>query len=249
MKIHPIFSSSFGNCCVVYTDTTKILLDVGVSWKKATAAAHITDLDAIFCSHAHGDHISGAGIAGRKTGKTIYLPKETFEKKAELFTKCSVEYITGGDVTIVGDLSILSVSTRHDTKNSLAFIVTEISSGKKFGLLTDTGSISKVMRSKFSDCNGYLIEADYDPKLLKEFPDYDDYLKERIDSPWGHLSTHQAIEFIYENLDLENIDWILLGHISSNTNSPELVLEKMHNAFPDYEKKFTCAPTSSPMEL
>ena len=249
MKVHPIFSSSQGNCCVVYTDNTKILLDVGVSWKKATNASHLDNLDAIFCSHSHGDHISGAGIAGRKTGKTIYLPREAFEKKAELFTKCKIKYITGGDVTTVGDFSVLSVSTRHDTKNSLAFIVEEIQTGKRFGLLTDTGSISKVIRIKFSDCNGYLIETDYDPQLLLDFPDYDEYLKERISSPWGHLSTDQAIEFIQENLNLDKIDWILLGHISQNTNTPELVLEKIYKAFPDYKEKFTCAPTAEPYEL
>ena len=171
------------------------------------------------------DHIQGAGVTARKLKCPVYIAEKCFEKKAYLFDKTPVNYIIGGDVVKVGNFSIKAFSTRHDSEECLGFVITEKDTNKKLAFLTDTGSITKLMREVMRDCDAYMIEADYDEEGLEKNAEYDDILKQRIRSDFGHLSNTQALEYISNNVDLNKTQWILFSHMSENTNSPE-ILEK-----------------------
>lgn len=255
MIVHSLASSSTGNACLVDsvndTEHTQVLIDAGISWKQVTTLSTIelTDLKGIIVSHEHLDHLKGAGVGGRRTDATLYLPEESFEKRADMLTKCDIEYIQGGDSLDIGNLTIDVFSTRHDSRDSVGFVTTEKHTGKKFGYLTDTGSINKLIRDKLIGCDAYLLEADYDETLLDEYEDYDIILKDRIRSPWGHLGNDQTFEFIQNHLDLDSINWILFGHISARTNSADIIINKAKEMFPEHHTKFSCAPTNNPLEV
>ena len=65
-----IASGSSGNCIYVGSDTTHILVDVGISGKRTKEGLEklgikAEELDGIFITHEHADHISGLGVMVR----------------------------------------------------------------------------------------------------------------------------------------------------------------------------------------
>lgn len=61
LTIHQLTSSSTGNCTVITTDTTQIMIDVGIPYKTALNLYEKEfKLDAIFITHEH--QIPGASV-------------------------------------------------------------------------------------------------------------------------------------------------------------------------------------------
>ena len=238
MKINSLYSSSSGNACRIYNDDTSILIDCGVSGKKVFAEGDFP-IDAIFISHEHGDHVAGAGVLCRKLDIPVYIHENSYEPiKDKIFKNCedNIRFMKGGDRLELGDFSIKAFTSRHDSQNGgLGFVVKEVSTGKTFGYLTDTGSITKMMAEEMKGCDAYFLEADYDTKMLYEYENYDTILKERIDSPVGHLSNDQVMEFIESFIDLSTTQWIMFGHLSHRTNTPELVKTAFVDKFSNYK--------------
>lgn len=64
MNISVLASGSRGNCTLIHDDNNAILIDMGISTRKlkqslAQLHLNIEDLDAIFITHEHIDHIRG----------------------------------------------------------------------------------------------------------------------------------------------------------------------------------------------
>ena len=84
MRLCSIASGSSGNCVYVGSDTTHLLVDVGISGKKTEAGLKeldlsMRDIDGIFITHEHADHIAGLGVLSRKYEIPIYATKGTVE--------------------------------------------------------------------------------------------------------------------------------------------------------------------------
>ncbi len=238
MVIHPLFSSSSGNSLLVIGDKETIMIDCGVTYKKIKEIySDIDKVDKLFITHSHQDHISGAGVIGRKFKCDIYLSEFAYETKKSLFNNCKINIIKGGDEILTKEFKIFSFSTKHDSHDSLGFKITELSSNDKFAFVTDTGIITKLIKTSIADANIYFFESDYDEELILTYDGYDDILKERIRSPLGHLSNQQTLEYI-KTLDIENTKLILLGHLSRNTNSPDQLQKRIKELLPEtyYEK-------------
>ena len=82
MRICSIASGSSGNCIYVGSDTTHLLVDVGISGKRTETGLNelnlsMRDIDGIFITHEHADHIAGLGVLGRKYGIPVYATKGT----------------------------------------------------------------------------------------------------------------------------------------------------------------------------
>ena len=76
-------SGSSGNCTYIETGDQRVLVDAGLSGKKiqgllAQIDRKMEDIDAIFVTHEHSDHIQGVGILSRKFNLPIYANKETW---------------------------------------------------------------------------------------------------------------------------------------------------------------------------
>ncbi len=75
-------SGSKGNCMVVSSAKTRILVDAGVScrelFKRMRAAEEDPEtLDAILVTHEHQDHIQGLAVTARKLGIPVYFTEAT----------------------------------------------------------------------------------------------------------------------------------------------------------------------------
>ena len=79
MRLCSIASGSSGNCIYIGSDSTHILVDVGISGKRTEAGLKelelsMRDIDGIFITHEHTDHIAGLGVDvyKRQSGSTAF---------------------------------------------------------------------------------------------------------------------------------------------------------------------------------
>ena len=84
MRLCSIASGSSGNCIYVGSETTHLLVDVGISGKRTEAGLNTLDisprdLDGILITHEHADHIVGLGVLARKYEIPIYATKGTIK--------------------------------------------------------------------------------------------------------------------------------------------------------------------------
>ncbi len=75
MRLCSVASGSSGNCIYAGTDTTHLLVDVGISGKRTEAGLNelgvsMRDIDGILVTHEHSDHIAGLGVLARKIRHT-----------------------------------------------------------------------------------------------------------------------------------------------------------------------------------
>jgi phosphoribosyl 1,2-cyclic phosphodiesterase len=249
MNLLSIGSSSSGNCYWVYDDETHILIDAGIAAKKVMEKTGRKSFDALFISHEHSDHISGAGPLGRKLKIPIYINKVLLNDRLQHELRdCELRDLNDTSVITVGKFTVRTFSTKHDARFSLGFVVEEKDSDTRLAYITDTGSISKTMREATKNCNVIVLECDYDDALLEAYDEYDQALKERIASNFGHLSNAQAMDFL-TNFDMSTLKKIIIAHMSPRTNSIEKVNEHIMEKFANHSDKFLIAPFDKPIVL
>ena len=248
MKVHSLFSSSDGNACRVFNDSASILIDCGVSVKSLFQSGRFP-IDAIFVTHTHSDHIKGVGAVARTIGADVYLHRgaleDIYKSNGGLLKNCSVKHIEESVPIKIKDLEVTAFPTSHDKPNSLFFIVKDLNTNKKYGMVTDTGCCTDYMNSELNKCDALLIEANYDEDYIDEYDGYPQWQKNRIKSNKGHLSTQQTISFIDKHINLNKVTWLACGHISPRTNRPEWVIRKLKKEFPKY-REFHIAPFKIP---
>lgn len=234
MDIRFLYSSSSGNSTIIHDDQTTIIIDAGTSYKKLVEANDgEIKIDAIFITHEHSDHIAGLGVLGRKTKAVIFIPERSYGKIKHTLKGCKINFIKGGDTYKVGSLNISAFSTRHDSLESVGYTVQNEKS--KYGHVTDTGVMTAMVTDAIKDCNALFIETDYDYYALDDYEDYDDALKARIQSGTGHLSNQQVVKYLIKEANFDGLKWVMLGHLSPRTNSPD-ILNKLLNKYVPAEK-------------
>lgn len=231
MKIASIASGSSGNSIYVGTDCTHLLIDTGISKKRVEEGLKShnicpSDVNGIFITHEHSDHIGGLGVMARKYGIPIYGTKETLDAVKsykylgavpdELFISIEPEK----DFTI-GDIVVKPFQTSHDAANPVAYRME--SAGRSVAVVTDLGYYTDYTVSKLQNLDAVLLEANHDIKML-EAGSYPYYLKRRILSNRGHLSNETAGKLLCEILH-DGMKHIFLGHLSKENNYPDLAYE------------------------
>ena len=78
-----LYSGSSGNSMFIASDKAKILIDAGLPGKKIDMALQEInqepkDLNGIFITHEHSDHIKGIGVLSRKYDIPIYANADTW---------------------------------------------------------------------------------------------------------------------------------------------------------------------------
>ena len=97
----------------------------------------------------------------------------------------------------------------------------------KVSVATDLGNYNDYLVNTLSDSDVLLIESNHDIRMLEAGP-YPYDLKRRILGEKGHLSNETAGKFI-KNLLNDHIKTVILGHLSSENNFPELAFETVKN--------------------
>lgn len=228
----PLYSGSSGNSIFVASQNTKILVDAGMPGKSIESALkHInqnpSDIDGIFITHEHSDHIKGAGIISRRYDIPIYANENTWkamENKIGNIKENNIKIICENSVDIK-DMHIISYNISHDAASPIGYAL--YSGNKKACIATDLGYFSEEVKNVIKDADVILLESNHDVEMVK-FGPYPYPLKRRILSEVGHLSNDACGKAIVEIMDGKQ-KHIILGHLSKTNNYPDLAYQTVLN--------------------
>ena len=240
MRFMTIASGSSGNCTYIGTEKTNILLDVGVSMKNIDIALSdigmsLSDLDAIFITHEHIDHIKGLGVVLRKYHIPVYATGGTVRgisecKSLREFDFSLLKSIRNDQSVTIGDLTVNAKSISHDAYDPVCY--TFVSEGKKLSYATDLGYYDEDIISFLMDADALIIEANHDIRMLEVGP-YPYILKQRILGDKGHICNEASGELVSRLLN-EHVKHISLAHLSDKNNYPDLALETVRQAIHEH---------------
>ena len=231
MRLCSIASGSSGNCIYVGTDTTHVLVDVGISRKRTEEGLKSLgicpgELDAIFVTHEHSDHISGLGVFSRKYNVPIYATTRTVDaiKGARSLGEIDGELfqtVKADERFTIKDMTVNPMRISHDAADPVAY---RFSYGRqKIGVVTDLGTYTDYTVECLNGMDALLLEANHDVNMLQVGP-YPYPLKQRILGDRGHLSNENSGRLLSRLLH-DKLQYIVLGHLSKENNMPELAYE------------------------
>ncbi|TFU94898.1 MBL fold metallo-hydrolase [Granulicatella sp. WM01] len=222
MKISMLASGSTGNVTYIETPKKKFLVDVGLSGKKVEQLMQqinrqLCDVDAIFVTHEHKDHIHGVGVLARKYGMDIYANEKTWEAMENQLGKIDIaqkHIFRMGDTLTLGDIDIFSYGVSHDAIAPQFYSFHK--DNKSFVMLTDTGYVSQRLKDELQGATAYLMESNHDVELLRA-GSYPWSTKQRILGDKGHLSNEDGALAMSEMIT-KDTKRIYLGHLSQENN-------------------------------
>jgi len=223
MTFQTLCSGSKGNCALLTSENTVVLIDLGISLQALEKALEerkikAEKIDGVFITHEHSDHISGAEAFSKKYRKPIFVHKNGFLETAKKLY-WSNHYLTHFDGGF--DFKNLHVSTYRCSHDSAYCCGYKFSDGKTgIATATDLGYADNTFMDFVSGCKLVLLESNHDEDMLKNGP-YPPILKRRVGGSRGHLSNRQAAELVVK-MHSVGVKRVLLGHLSQNNNTPEL---------------------------
>ncbi len=220
MRFASLGSGSRGNASLIEVGNTCILVDCGFSLKQINLRLErlnktLEDIDAIFLSHEHQDHIQGANSLIQQTQIPLWASSGT----ANYLTKPDNLFLFGSRQKCkIKDIEVTPIIVPHDAAEPYQFILN--SDNHQLGILTDTGHITSHILDEYSGCTALMLEANYDNEMLQSGT-YPKSLKLRISGNFGHLSNQQSVDFL-NKLDTSRLQHLALMHISEKNNTIEL---------------------------
>ena len=218
-------SGSAGNCTLIETDRTAVLVDAGLSHRQITqrlATIHrsLADIDAILLTHEHSDHTSALTVIGKNVAIPVYANRLTAEEvKTEGDVRISWRLFTTGSAFEIGDLTIEPFSIPHDASDPVGYTLRDAAHVVAF--VTDLGHATKLVVERIRNADMLVLESNHDIKLLQDDPIRPWATKQRILSRHGHLSNDEAATVIGEVVSAK-LQQVVLAHLSRDCNRPEL---------------------------
>ena len=228
MQIASLGSGSKGNATVVCHEKTTILVDCGFSLRQFEQRLSRLDvnpheIDAILLTHEHSDH---SNSVARLSSKYQIPAWSTVGTARAIFDDGFIySEVRGGKQIQIGCFEIMPVTVPHDADEPVQFVFCQVDSGKKFGILTDTGHITNHIIKAYENLDGLLLEFNYDPSMLDQGP-YPYLLKQRVSGNLGHLSNEQSINLL-RKINTTSLNFLVAAHISENNNSPGIVEQQL----------------------
>lgn len=231
MQLCSIASGSSGNCIYIGDDDTHILIDAGISGKRIEEGLNsiglkTSEMDAIFVTHEHSDHIQGLGVLARRYGIGIYSTPGTIEaiKSNSYLGKIdpNLLHVISPDVDFsIEKLRIHPIRVSHDAAEPVAYRVTN--GNRSVAVMTDLGYYDDYIVSNLKGLDALVLESNHDIRMLETGP-YPYPLKQRILGNRGHLSNENAGRLLCEVIH-DDLSCIMLGHLSAENNMEELAFE------------------------
>ncbi|MBR2713125.1 MAG: MBL fold metallo-hydrolase [Bacilli bacterium] len=238
MRVCVLSSGSKGNSCLIETEETKILIDIGtttlyVENELEKLGIKASEIDALLITHIHDDHIKGLKTFIKKYNPVIYVTNKLLGLLEEIVGKFRYE-LYEDKTAIIKDLNINIIKTSHDAGESVGFVIKN--KNKSMVYITDTGYINSKYFDILSNRTLYILESNHDVKMLREGP-YPYFLQQRVIGDKGHLSNRQASDYLCKFIGKETKK-VVFAHISEKNNTEEKVLESFNEALEENNMRF-----------
>lgn len=227
LRFKNLGSGSSGNATVVQardgTQVTHLLIDCGLGirelGKRLGAAGMLPEqIDAIFITHEHADHIGCARSLALRERIPVYMSRGTFAGIREPDLDGLLHVVADGHEVAIGALQVRPFTVPHDAREPLQLTCTD--GAARLGILTDLGRASDHVLQELAGCRALLLECNHDPVML-ETGSYPWPLKRRISGGWGHLA-NEAAAAIALALRGTGLKQVVAAHLSEQNNRPEL---------------------------
>ncbi|MCS7197579.1 MAG: MBL fold metallo-hydrolase [Candidatus Bipolaricaulota bacterium] len=251
MRVVSLASGSSGNCTLIVSEHTRLLIDAGLSRRRIIQRLEkilglLPRIDAILITHEHSDHINGLGQVARALKCPIYASEGTAPFLEPLLQGGEkVLTFRPGQGFSVRDLFVEPFRIPHDAAEPCGFTIAEeslfASLNKRIALATDLGTVTDEIRERLLACELVMLESNHDIAMLVNGW-YPEDLKQRILSDLGHLSNEAAGQTLRYLAERGRLRTAVLMHLSKNNNRPKLALETVQGHLHDTEVTIAVAP-------
>ena len=225
-RIISLASGSRANCTLVEAGGTRILIDFGLSCRMLSGflkpyGLDIADVDAVFITHEHTDHVYGLSTLLKKYDIPVHMTEPSYLAYTR---KSGFEYrdkITVHEVEFkeeIGGFTVSSCEISHDSAACVSYLVE--GNGVSFCTCTDLGFVPERVFRHISRAENVILESNHDVDLL-DSGEYPFEVKQRIKSRFGHLSNEQCAEILVRLVEA-GVKRVLLGHVSPENNDPDI---------------------------
>ena len=231
VSVTVLASGSNGNCTLISSSGTRLLVDAGLSCREILRRMMLSGenrraFDAILITHEHGDHVAGLHVLARRLKIPVYMTGPTHEAYRRVARDSAgnrvvlerIEFFSAGRSFQIGDIVITPFTIPHDAIDPVGF--TFRSEGIKVGVCTDLGYLPASVRDQVRGCQVLMIESNHDIELLRGGP-YPWSVKQRVMSRVGHLSNDALADFLANDYD-GVAEFLILAHLSEKNNHPEI---------------------------
>ncbi len=236
MRFCSLGSGSGGNATLVETSVggrvSRVLVDCGFAQRElerrlARTGIAAQELDAIFVTHEHGDHIGCAVSIAQRHGVALWMSRGTWRALAMAEAPAELRFARDGDVIEIGGLTLRPFTVAHDAAEPLQLRFTDGES--VFAILTDAGSITPHMVEHLQGCDALLLECNHDTAMLAASA-YPASVKARIGGRFGHLSNETSAEVLSACMH-SGLRHLVAAHLRRQNNTPALVREALAAAW------------------
>lgn len=229
LRFRSLASGSSGNATLIEAHDglhpTRVLIDCGLGLRQLQAALAAdglspTDLDGVFITHEHGDHIGCVAMLAARYRVPIWTSAGTAQSlKLPHDADAPVHHVGDGQVFAIRGLEFRPFTVPHDAREPLQLCCTD--GNRAWGLMTDVGHVTAHALSDLAGVHALVLESNHDPDLLARSA-YPDFLKRRVAGQHGHLSNAQAAAALAV-LRHDRLNTVVAAHLSERNNRPELV--------------------------
>lgn len=227
-------SGSRGNATFIKTSRVRLLLDAGMSRTEISTRLEAIGedpdgIDAVLVTHEHTDHSGGLKMLLKDLPIDAFLTAGTMRAiQADQYelSGSKIHPVTPGTPFTVGDVEVFPYRVPHDALEPVAYTIT--CAGVKIAQLTDIGYLPDWVADRLRGSHLLILESNHDLEMLRIGP-YPWSLKQRLMGRYGHLSNTAVSRFIRDQYD-GMAEHLLLAHLSSKNNHPELARQEAARA-------------------
>lgn len=234
MKFCILGTGSSGNCALLQSAGTRVLVDAGFSPRKtaqllASVGESLDRIDAIFLTHEHGDHAAIVSGLHRHPHIKVFANAPTARALQDrLDFKLDWQLFQTGARFRFRDLDVESFSVPHDAQDPVGFLFGTGADGdlftprRRLAWLTDLGHAPQHIHERIREVDILVVESNHCSELLKNDTKRPWSLKQRIGGRHGHLS-NQSTRALLEAVASPTWRHIFLTHLSRECNSADTV--------------------------
>lgn len=249
LRFTSLGSGSSGNATLVEacghdgSRPTRVLVDCGFAPRRlanrlALRGLLVSDLDAVFVTHEHSDHVGGVLALQRRFGVAVWASAGTWSRAtAKLATTPPCQVARAGQDIVVGSLRLQPFAVPHDAAEPLQLTLSD--GQRRLGLLTDIGEPTAAVAQALQGCDALLLETNHDPELLAA-GGYPVWLKRRIGGKLGHLANHQSAALL-DACRHAGLRHVVAAHLSQQNNRPALAVAALRGALGSASTVITAA--------